>query len=106
MRNALNRLRRITGEVLARDGVNVRLPESTRVDLWEFEREARNALTSQPGPAATRRALDRCEAEVLASRREAWAKRRGSGPVSCGWAYSINSPRRWRRQASWTRRST
>lgn len=74
LRNALNRLRRIAGEVVIRDGEAIRLPGSAEVDLASFEREARAALAGEPDAEMTRRALAGYGGHVLPSRREPWAE--------------------------------
>ena len=74
LRNVLNRLRRSCGDVLVRDGADLRLTDEARVDAVDFERDAELALGSEPDHGAARRAVALYRGELLADERyESWA---------------------------------
>ena len=70
LRTVLNRLRASAGALVERDAHTLRLPESTRVDAIDFEREARRALAlsargSREAISAARAALSRYRGDLL-----------------------------------------
>jgi DNA-binding SARP family transcriptional activator len=81
LRTVLTRLRSEIGDVVVREGETILLTPNTRVDLMEFEKEARRALALGSGEptlavAWARAAIARYRGEVLADEAyEDWAVR-------------------------------